>query len=88
MADHQTPSNVRVSADEMGWVTELTLEDGAIVTKWFETEEAARRYPLELAAWLRRKDISAARRMSMSRPDSLEGERPGAGTRTDRYRHR
>ena len=88
MADRESPSNVRVSADEVGWVTELTLDDGAIVTKWFETEEAARRYPLELAAWLRRKDVTAARRMSMSRADSLGGERPGADTRPDRYRHR
>jgi hypothetical protein len=35
-----------------GWVSEVRLGDGASVSKWFATEEEARRYPRELAQWL------------------------------------
>jgi hypothetical protein len=38
-----------------GWLTVVLLHDGASVSKWFEDEDAARRYPIELAAWLQRK---------------------------------
>ena len=35
-----------------GWVSEVRLGDGASVSKWFATEDEARRYPRELAEWL------------------------------------
>jgi hypothetical protein len=36
-----------------GWLAEVTLAEGASLTKWFATEEDALRYPQELAEWLR-----------------------------------
>ena len=36
-----------------GWLAEVHLSDGATLTKWFPQEEDARRYPDELADWLR-----------------------------------
>ena len=41
-----------------GWLTILTLRDGATLSKWFQDEERARRYPDELAGWLNRKQMT------------------------------
>ena len=37
-----------------GWLTTVSLGDGASLTKWFASQDEALRYPEELAAWLRR----------------------------------
>ena len=37
-----------------GWLTVVNLGDGASLTKWFPSQDEARRYPDELAAWLNR----------------------------------
>jgi hypothetical protein len=50
------PFSAHVAPDaEGGWLTVILLHDGASVSKWFEDEDAARRYPIELEAWLQRK---------------------------------
>ena len=35
-----------------GWLTVVNLGDGASLTKWFQNQDEAERYPTELAAWL------------------------------------
>ena len=50
------PFSAHVAPDaDSGWLTVIVLHDGASVSKWFEDEDDARRYPIELAAWLQRK---------------------------------
>jgi hypothetical protein len=38
-----------------GWLTVVNLGDGASLTKWFASQDEARKYPDELAAWLTRR---------------------------------
>ena len=66
MANQQSQRSMRVTDTERlfssavrpnpdgGWLTEVSLCDGATLTKWFPTEDDARRYPDELASWLER----------------------------------
>jgi hypothetical protein len=35
-----------------GWLAVVHLGDGASLTKWFSSQDEAKRYPDELAAWL------------------------------------
>ena len=35
-----------------GWLTVVNLGEGASLTKWFASQDEARRYPDELAKWL------------------------------------
>jgi hypothetical protein len=37
-----------------GWLTVVHLGDGASLTKWFPSQDEAKRYPGELAEWLAR----------------------------------
>lgn len=46
-------SSVRPNLDG-GWLTVVNLGDGASLTKWFPSQDEARRYPNELAEWLAR----------------------------------
>ena len=38
-----------------GWLTVVNLGDGASLTKWFPSQDEAKRYPDELAEWLTRR---------------------------------
>ena len=49
------PFSVTVEAHPPhGWLVVINLGEWASVTKWFEAEEEAVRYPEELADWLSR----------------------------------
>ena len=46
-------ASIRPNGDG-GWLTEVNLGDGASLTKWFSSQDEAKRYPGELAEWLAR----------------------------------
>ena len=55
-SDTTTPAfsaSVRPNRDG-GWLTVVNLGDGTSLTKWFSSQDEARRYPDELAEWLTR----------------------------------
>ena len=54
---HTTPETFSASVQpnrDGGWLTVVNLGDGASLTKWFASQDEAKQYPDELAAWLTR----------------------------------
>ena len=52
-----TPTTLSASVQpnrDGGWLTVVNLGDGASLTKWFASQDEAKQYPDELAAWLTR----------------------------------